>query len=144
MMLESIFTDIAQQLLHLRNFDHPSTAKRLQRIVGKSAASYVSANLPRRIVRRKASKAHCAGLHLADTGTKSIFLANGAGDNRLVIHVHFLKEMLRQVAAMEAHGLVRMIAVVVVPIKQGAGSFGGQLQGMHAEYPADIGFTRAG
>ena len=35
MMLKAVLADVAQQLLHLRNLNHASAAKGIQRIVGK-------------------------------------------------------------------------------------------------------------
>ena len=51
--------------------------------------------------------------------------------------------MLRQIAAVEAHGLVRIVAVVVVPVEQRARRSRSQRQHVHAEHAAHIHLARA-
>ena len=57
-MLETVFADVVQQLLHLRNFDHAGAAESIQRIVGESAFADVAAHLAGGVVGREAGKAH--------------------------------------------------------------------------------------
>ena len=61
-MLESVFADVVQQLLHLRNLHHAGAAKRVQRIVGKRAFAHVAAHLAAGVVGREARKLIFSGL----------------------------------------------------------------------------------
>ena len=127
----------------LRNLHHAGAAERRQRIVGELALADVAIDGAFQIVGGEAREAHRAGLHQAFAGAVGVLAADGAGDDLLEIHLDALEEVLRQVAAVEADGLVGIVAVVVVPVEQGAGSFAGQLQGVHADHAADIDFAGA-
>src|SRR6478736_1045471 len=118
MMLESVLADIVQQFLHLRNLDHTRTAKRIQRIVRKPAMPNIAAHLPGSIVSRKARKAHLLRLDQSDHGAVSILFTYGPSDDFLEVHLERTEEVLRQICAVEAHRLVRIAAIIVVPIKQ--------------------------
>ena len=94
------------------------------------------------IIGRESHKTHRRGSHTADASTLGVFLTDGARDDLLEIHAHLVKKVLRQVAAMEAHGFIRIVPVVVVPIEQRARRFGRELQGVHADHATDIDFAR--
>src|SRR5271154_4280288 len=114
MMLKSVLADVMQQLLQLVNLDHANSAESIQRIVGKRALAYIPANHASGVVGREARKAHRPRLHSADHRSERVVLAHGSGDDLLEIHAHILEEMLGQVAAMEADGLVRIVSIVIV------------------------------
>src|SRR5580693_9563330 len=116
-MLEAVFTNVTQQFLHVRNFHHTGAAESFQRIVGKSPFADVTANHSILIVSGKTRETHRSGLHLAHARSEGIVLSHRAGDDLLVIHAHFLEKVLGQIAAMEADGLVWILAVVIVPIE---------------------------
>src|ERR1022692_407113 len=142
-MLEAVFADEAQQGLKVRNLHHAGAAEGSQRIVGELALADVAIDAAFQIVGGEAREAHRAGLHQALAGAVSVLAAHRAGDDLLEVHLDTLEEVLRQVAAMEAHGLVGIVAVVIVPVEQGARGFAGQLQGVHADHAADIHFAGA-
>ena len=45
MMLESVFTDVMQKFLHLRNLDHASAAESVERIISEAAFTNIAAHL---------------------------------------------------------------------------------------------------
>src|SRR5438445_11400079 len=93
MVLESVFADVMQQLLHLRNFDHSSAAKRVQRVIREPAFSNVAAHLPCSIVGGKASKAHLLWLDQANNRAVSVLFPDGAGDDFLEIQFERTQEV---------------------------------------------------
>ena len=95
------------------------------------------------IVSGEAGEGHGRGFDLADHGAEGVELADGAGDDLLKIHAHVGEEMFRKIGAVEADGFIGIVAVVVVPIQQGAGRAGGQTQGVHADHAGDIHFAGA-
>src|SRR5208283_3587838 len=123
---------------------HSGPAEGIQGIVGESAFADIAANPAGAIVGGKAREAHRARLHAADAGSEGVFAAHRPGDDFLEIHAHVLEEVLGKVAAMEADGLVGIVAVVVVPVEQGAGRFRGEAQGVHGDGAADVDFAGAG
>src|SRR6267378_6226386 len=143
-MFEPAFTDMPEKFLQLRNMHDAGAAKRLQRIVGEGSFADIAADLPCTIIRCYAGKAHRTGLNSSHARAKRVFLANRPGDDLLKIHAYILEEMLGKIAAVKTDGLVGIIRVVVIPVEQRAGSFGSELQRMHAHYPGDIDFAGAG
>src|ERR1019366_4687523 len=142
-MLEAVLADEAQERLEMRNLDHAGAAESGQRIVGELALSHVAIDAAFQIVGGEARVAHRAGFHQALAGAVGVLAAHRAGDDLLEVHFDRLEEVLRQVAAVEAYGLVGIVAVVVVPIEQGTGGSAGELQGVHADHAADIHFAGA-
>src|SRR5882762_8812181 len=143
-MLEPAFADVAKKFLQMRYMHDTGAAKSFKRIVGEVSFADIAADFPLTIVRRNASKTHRAGLDSAHAGTKGVFLAYRSSDDLLKIHAHILEKMLGQIAAVKTNGLVGIIRVVVIPVEQRAGSFGSQLQRMHAHYAGNINFASAG
>src|ERR1700691_2238351 len=43
-MFETVFTNVTQQFLHVRNLDHTGAAESLQRLIFESAFTHVAAN----------------------------------------------------------------------------------------------------
>src|SRR3974390_3515900 len=74
MVLESIFANVMEQFLQSGNLHHTGSAKCVQRIVGETAASGITPDFPRGVVRREPRKTHGAGLYLAHAGSKCIVL----------------------------------------------------------------------
>src|ERR1700722_1730856 len=109
-MLESVLADVMQQLLQLRDLHHAYTAERIKGSTGERAFAYVSANHPGCVVGGEARKAHRPRFYAAHDCAERILLADRSGDDLLEVHAHVLEKMLGQVAAMEAHGLVRIVA----------------------------------
>src|SRR6266404_6036187 len=142
-MLKSVFADVMQKLLHVGNLHHACAAKCFQWIIREAPFSGIAANLAGQVIRGEAGVAHGAGFDAAHASPESIFLPHRAGDDRLKIHLHVFKEMLRQIAAVKAHGLIGIAAVVVVPVKQSARRLRSQLQRMHTQHAADVDFARA-
>src|SRR5580658_3469507 len=122
-MFEAVFTDVPQELLQAGNFNHPGPAEGFERIVGEGPAAGIATDFAARVVRREAREAHGAGFYLANAGAEGVLLTDGAGDDGLEVHFHVTEEMLWKIAAVEAHRLVGIGAVVVVPIQQRTGSF---------------------
>src|SRR5579863_8149710 len=106
-MFETVLADIAQQFLHSGNTHHARAAEGLERIARELAFTHITADGSPAVVGRETRVAHGAALHAAHAGAKSIFPPNCARDDLLEVHFDILEEMLRQIAAMEADGLVR-------------------------------------
>ncbi len=117
-------------------FTTPAPPKVVSGIVGEFAFADVAVDGAFQVIGGEAGVAHGAGFHQALTGAVGVFAAHRAGDDLLEIHLHGLEEMLGQIAAVEADGLVGIVAVVVVPIEQRAGSLAGELQRVHADHAA--------
>jgi len=133
MMLEAVLADITQQFLHLWNLNHACPAEGMQRIVGKRTLTDIARDLPGKVVGGEASEAHCSSLYCSIQCAVRILFANGSGDDLLEVHFHALiEEVFRQIRAVKAHRLVRVVPVVVVPIQQSARRFAGQRQCIHA------------
>src|SRR3569623_1342283 len=113
-MLEAIRADVMEQKLKIPDFDHARAAKGLQRILREAALADVAANPAGDVVRREASEAHVTGADFPDDRAIGVLAADGPGDDRLIVHLRIVEEGAGQVAAMEADGLVRIVAVVVV------------------------------
>ena len=74
-----------------------------------------------------------------------VLLADGARDDELVVHLHaFVEEVLGQVGAVEADGLVGVVAVVVVPVEQRGGRLAGERERVHAERAEDVDLAGGG
>ena len=88
------------------------------------------------VIGREPHVGHGACLDPANAGAKGILLAHRARDDRLKVHHHIVEEVLGQIGAVEAHALVWIVAVIVIPVQQRARGLRCQGQGMHADaYP---------
>src|SRR6185369_11878839 len=144
MMLEPGFANVVQQFLHVRNLPDACSAERLQRIVCEFSFTHVSANRSVEVIGGEAGIGHCPGFDSADTGAEGVVLTDGSGNDLLEVHAYVAEEVLWKVAAVEADGFVGIVAVVVVPVQKGTGSFRCERQCMHAHHAADIDFASAG
>src|SRR6266699_2131316 len=117
-MLETVLADMPQQLLQLRDFYDARASESIQGIIRKPAFSDVTAHFPGSIVGGESRKTHPLRLDEPDTCPESIFLAHGACDDFLEIHLHGTEKVLWQVGAVEAHCLVGIRSVVVIPIEE--------------------------
>src|SRR5258708_8062082 len=142
-MLETVVTDVAQQFLQSWDFHDARTAERFERIIGEETVAGVATDFSMHIVRGKPRKAHGASLYAPHAGAKGVFFPYRARDDLLKMHLYFVEEMFGQVAAVETHGLVRIVSVVVVPVEQSAWRFRRELQRMHGKHPAHIHFAGA-
>src|ERR1700757_3008544 len=110
-MLESTLADEAEEFLQPGNSDDARAAKSFQRIVGEFAFADVAADLAVEVVGGEAEVAHGSGFHSSDASAEGVFLADGSGDDLLVVHLDVGEEVLWQVGAVEADGLVGIVAV---------------------------------
>ena len=90
-------------------------------IFGESAFADVAGDFAFAVIGGKPGEAHRAAFHASHDGAEGILFANGSSDDLLEVHAEVLEKMFRQVAAVEAHGFVRIVGIVVVPIQQSAG-----------------------
>src|SRR5215468_10393904 len=104
----------------MRDLGNTCSAEGLQWIVCEAALSDVAAQLAMGVVRRDSQEAHRAGLHTSHACSKCILGAHSSGDDELIVHFGLLEEAHGQVAAMEADTLVRIFAVVIIPVEQRA------------------------
>src|ERR1035441_2789042 len=117
-MLEAFAANELQQFLQLRNLCYARAAKCIERIVGKFTRTRIASYHAAPIVGGVARVTHRARLYAAHAGAKRVELADGPGNDFLVVHLHVFEEMLGQIRAVEADTLVRMSTVVVVPVEQ--------------------------
>src|SRR6185503_10002003 len=117
-VFEALAADMLQQLLQLRNLRHARAAECLQRIFREPSRARISAHDPAPVVRRITRIAHHARLYTSNASPERIQLAHRTRDDLLVVHLHVFEEVLRQVRAVEAHALVRVGSVVVIPVQQ--------------------------
>src|ERR1700759_5608032 len=75
-MLESLFTDKSQQLLHMGNSYHARASKRLQRIVRELAFANIPANLACVVIRREAQIRHRPRLYTPHAGAEGVSFAD--------------------------------------------------------------------
>src|SRR5581483_5462703 len=121
----------------------PGAAEGVQRIVSEAAIADIAADAAFAIARGETGVAHGRGFDAAHASTEGVQLADRSGNDLLEIHFDVGEEVLGEIAAVEADGLVWIITIIVVPIEQRAGRSGGEPQGMHADNADDIGFARA-
>src|SRR5215469_3939785 len=143
-MLETVFANVVQKFLETWDLHDTRAAERFEWVVGETAAAGVSTNRAGRVVRGETRETHRAGFDTADAGAEGVLFANRARDDLLEIHAHVLEKVFRQIAAMEAHRLVGVGTVIVIPIEERTGGFRGELQGVHAEHAADVDLAGAG
>src|SRR5919204_341125 len=84
-------------------------AEGFKRVIGEFARAHVALDRAMAVVGGEAGEAHGTGFDAPHAGAVSVLFAHGAGDNGLEIHAHVLEEVLGQVAAMEADGLIRVV-----------------------------------
>src|SRR4029077_7399125 len=106
-----------KKLLQSGDLHHARTAERLEGIVRKSSAPGIAADFSVDIVSGKPRKAHGTGLDTSNARAKRIRAATRACNYLLEIHLHFFEKVFWQVAAMETHGLVGIVSVIVVPVE---------------------------
>ena len=136
---------IAEEFLHVGDFDNAGAAEGVERVVGEGALAGVAGDAAGEVVGGKTREAHVAGLHGAVECAVGVLLAYRARDDELVVHLYaFAEEVLGQVGAVEADGLVGVVAVVVVPVEQGRGRLAGEGEGVHGEGAEDVDFAGRG
>src|SRR5271168_860861 len=143
-MFEAVFADVAEQFLEVRDFYYAGAAERFEGIVGEGALAYVAGNFSGAVVGGEARETHGTAFDAADAGAEGVVFADGAGDDFLKVHADILEKMFRQVAAVEADGLVGIVGVVVVPVEEGARRLRGELEGVHTDDAGDVDFAGAG
>src|SRR5216684_3349561 len=143
-MFEPAFTNKAKKFLQVGNVHDTGAAKSLERIIGEGSFADIAADFSFTIIRRDAGKAHRTGFNSSHARSKRVLLTHCSGDDLLEIHAYILEEMLRKIAAVKTDGLVGIIGVVVIPVEQRTGSFGSQLQRVHAHNAGNIDFAGAG
>src|SRR6185437_11576199 len=137
-MLEALLADEVQQLLQAGNLHHACAAERGERIVRESPAADVAADASAAIVSRETRVRHRVRLYLAHDRAVRILPSHGAGYDRLIVHLHVFEKRLRQIAAVEAYGLVWIIPVLVVPIQESARRTGRECKRVHADGAAHV------
>src|SRR5580704_2229269 len=143
-MFEAVFADVAEQFLEMRDFYYAGAAESFEGIVSELALANISGDFACEVVGGETRETHRAALDAPYAGTESVVLADGAGDDFLKVHADVLEKMFRQVAAVEADGLVGIVRVIIVPVEEGAGRLRGELQGVHADDAGDVDFAGAG
>jgi len=87
MMLETVFADdTGEGPWRVRDLDHRRAAKVVSGVRGEPSFAHVSRGiLPVTSLVVKRARAHRAGLHAAHAGPEGVQLADGAGDDFLVV-----------------------------------------------------------
>src|SRR5438309_11192990 len=137
-VLESVLTDVMQQGLEFGNPYYPNPPKGIERVIGELTLTDVAADGSGPVIGGEAGETHSTRLDPSHDSPEGIVLTNRAGDDLLEVHADVLEEVFGKIAAVEANGFIGIFAVVIVPIEEGAGSFRGERQRVHAEGAADI------
>src|SRR6266550_4485311 len=125
------------------NFNHTRATEGVQWVIRELAVADVASYPPGSVIGREAGKAHLLRLNKSNTRTESVFFTHGAGDNFLEVHFDGTEEVLRKIRAMEAHRLIGIRSVVVIPVKKCGWRLRSQPKSVHPENAADINFARA-
>ena len=99
---------------------------------------------PFAIVGRYPAKRHRAARRTARQRPIGVLFAQGCAQDRCGGDGDVGQEGLGPVAAVEEHALLRIVAVVVVPVDESAWLAGRELQRVHRDGARDVDFTRAG
>src|SRR5215470_11308116 len=108
MVFPSILADEPKQLLKLRHFDDAVATKCVQPILGEAPLSHVGNDSASQIVSGNSTVGERTGGDSSDNGPECILLADGAGDDLLVIHFLLGKEIFGQVGTMEHDSFVQI------------------------------------
>src|ERR1700761_8857293 len=116
MMLESLPANISHQALEVPDFHHRTAAKSIQRIIHKLPVTDITANHSMTVIRGNSGIAE--GTLGSPAGHSSIgVLGAKRGRQYLrVCHLHLAEKAFCPIAAMKHHTLIRVVAVVIVPI----------------------------
>src|SRR5437016_3015660 len=96
-MLVAVLADEPQQLLEVWHLDYPVTAKRIELVFSEPPFANVGCHLPGQIISRDTAISERPRTDPAHDGPVSVFLADSAGDDFLVIHLLLSEKSLRQV-----------------------------------------------
>lgn len=144
MMFKTVLANVAQKFLHARDLDHARSAERIQGVIGERAFADIAAHNAAAVVGGEAREAHRPRFYTPYARAERVFFTDCSGNDFLEVHAHILKEMLGEIAAVEADCLVGVVAVVIVPVEQRTGGFRGQPQGVHAKGAANVHLASAG
>ena len=144
MVFKAVLADIAQEFLQVLYFKDTVSAEGLQLVVRETAFADIGFDLTQLVVGGDAREGEGTRRDLPAKGAVGVVLANGAGDDVLVLHLCAAEEGLGQVGAMEQDALVGIRAEVIVPVEQGGRGTAGGLEGDHADETADIRFAGGG
>src|ERR1700745_1416527 len=136
-MLEAIQADKLHQILQFRYLNHSAGSKRVKRIIGKMSVTEIGANLSRGIIGADPAKTHRTSRRPPGQCADGVFFAKHGAENRGGADANVGKKIPGPVAAVKKDTLIRVVAVVVVPVHKSAGPAAGELQGIHADHSRD-------
>src|SRR5260370_42478985 len=88
-MLETAFTNKAQQFLQSGDADDSRATKRFQGILGESAFADVTGDLSFAVIGGKPREAHRSAFHASHDDAKGVLLVHGSSDDFLAVHAYF-------------------------------------------------------
>ena len=115
-MLKTLAANIAHQSLQILDFHHRPAAESIQRIIHKLPVAHIAANDSMAVIRGDSRIAKGTLRSPPGYGSVGILRAQSGGKYFRVGHLHLTKKAFCPIAAMEHHALIRVIAVVVIPI----------------------------
>jgi len=124
-VLESHFADVLHEVLEVGYFHDAVAAEGLELVVRESAVAGVCGYDAGGVVGGRSAECCPVGGDSAGYGSVGAVLADGSGDDCLVVHLRGLEEGFWEVGAVEEDAFVGVCGVVVVPVEQCAGCAGG-------------------
>jgi len=118
MMLETTAADEAHQSLQIRHFDDGAIAESLDRIVRELAFADVGGDAAVAIVGGDATERDRPAGCAAGKRAPGVLLTERGAEDRRRADLDVRQKRLRPVPAVEEHALVRVVAVVVVPVDE--------------------------
>jgi len=138
MMLESVLADYLHQRLQVFDVRHTVSAECVQRVVGHLAFAHVRLNDAFLVVGGYSCECERTGRHASDARAERTLFAHRACNDLLVIHLDVAEYGLRQVAAVEQHAFVGIVAVVVIPVEQGSGFLRSKRERVHRDSAGNV------
>ena len=86
MMFKAHLADVLHEVLEIRYLHHAVAAERFELVVCEFALACIGTDNAGDIVRGCSAEGCLVGGYLADDGAIGVFLADGAGDNLLIVH----------------------------------------------------------
>ena len=91
-VFETSLADVLQKGLEVGNFHHAVAAEGIKFVICKFTLANVNADNTSGIIGGGSAESCLAGFYPADDGAEGVFLADGACNNLLVVHLWVLEE----------------------------------------------------
>src|SRR6185437_9494349 len=120
MVFESIAADASHELLQAGHPHDSPGSKGIERIVSKLSLSDIGSDHACSVIRADSAECDGPGRRAPLERADSILFTENGPKNGCRSNPNVRKEVFRPVAAMEEHAPIRIIAIVIIPIDEGA------------------------